>query len=82
MPTVGDCFILSALGLSHGVAPAGRSVQIPRVNHLAASPTVFVTLVTDLRSPKGFFISNPRVGSNTSWDFLSLIIDLLQTNVR
>jgi len=26
-------------------------------------------------------VSNPRVGTNTSWDFLSLVIDLLQANI-
>jgi len=72
---------IAELHRAAGVAPAGRALNVPRSNLLAASPNVSVTAVTDLRSPSGFFVSNPRRDSNTGIDFLLFVCDLLEMQV-
>jgi transposase len=68
------------LGRARGWSEIGRPVHVLTNSRLTA-PAYSVTLVTDLRQPNGFVVSNMRTGSNTALDFLEWIVSLFESGV-
>lgn len=65
-----------------GYTEQGRALRVQRGGQLGAvQPTVTVTVVTNLRANSGFWVSNPRMGSNNALDFLECVVDLLDQQV-
>lgn len=59
-----------------GISEIGRAVRVAR-GSLHAGDSYSITVLTSLRHPNGFIVSNPRRASNNAVDFLLYLVDLV-----
>ena len=59
-----------------GVSESGRRLRVVG-GHLPAGTSYSLTALTSLTLPQGFLLSTPRVATNTSYDFLFFIAELV-----
>jgi len=65
--------------IERGWGPAGQRQRYSA--RFSSDPNFSLTVVTDLRSPEGYFVSEPRESSNTAVDFLLFVAGLIENQV-
>jgi hypothetical protein len=68
--------------MGRGFSEQGRALHVQIDSKTYSAETVTVTLLTNLNTESGTYISNPRAGANAASDFLAFVLDCIAQHVR